>query len=48
MESGKAGSLQTEKDIDNDLLSMANDLEDKTFLKFQKRIKNDPDQVLRY
>lgn len=48
LESGNAGSLQSEKDIDNDLLNMANDLEDKSFLKFQERIKIDPEQVLRY
>ena len=46
--SGKAGTLQSEKDIDDDLLKMSNEVEDKTFTKFRKRIKNEPEQVLRY
>lgn len=46
--SGQAGTLQTEKDIDSDLLKMASDIEDKFFSKFRKRMKNEPDQVLRY
>lgn len=45
--SGGAGTLQSENDIDDDLLAMAHHIEDKTFLKFKKRIENDPDQVLR-
>ncbi|XP_058804606.1 programmed cell death protein 2 isoform X2 [Phymastichus coffea] len=48
IESGQAGSLQTEKNVDSDLLQMASEIEDKTFLKFQKRVKSEPDQVIRY
>ncbi|XP_014211929.1 programmed cell death protein 2 [Copidosoma floridanum] len=44
----KTGSLQLEKEIDDDLLMMANSFEDKTFSKFTKRIKSNPHQVLRY
>lgn len=47
VESGQAGTLQAEKDVDNDLVQMASELEDKVFLKFQERIKSEPDQVIR-
>ncbi|XP_016841519.1 programmed cell death protein 2 [Nasonia vitripennis] len=48
VKTGQAGTLQSEKDIDDDLLKMASDIEDKTFSKFRKRIKGEPEQVLRY
>jgi pre-rRNA-processing protein TSR4 len=46
IEIGQAGSLQSE-DL-NDLLKMANNIEDKTFSKFCKGIQNEPEQVLRF
>ncbi|KAJ8686696.1 hypothetical protein QAD02_022490 [Eretmocerus hayati] len=48
VKSGKAGSLQADTDVDGDLLRMASDVEDKVFSKFKKKIKSEPDQVLRY
>ncbi|KAL7302574.1 hypothetical protein TKK_0005207 [Trichogramma kaykai] len=41
-------SLQSEENVDEDLLKMANGEVDKTLLKFKKRIQNAPDQVIRY
>ncbi|XP_015601697.1 programmed cell death protein 2 isoform X2 [Cephus cinctus] len=48
LEEGKAGTLQSEKDVDADLLKMASSIEDETFTNFSIRIKKYPDQVLRY
>ncbi|CAB0036993.1 unnamed protein product [Trichogramma brassicae] len=40
-------SLQSEENVDEDLLKMANGEVDKTLLKFKKRIQDAPDQVIR-
>ncbi|XP_012274698.1 programmed cell death protein 2 [Orussus abietinus] len=45
---GKAGTLQHEPDVDSDLQRMSNSLEDETFSEFCARLKQYPDQVLRY
>lgn len=48
VKSGNAGTLQSEKEVDTDLLQMANELQDKVFLKFRKKISRQPGQVLRF
>lgn len=47
VEAGQAGTLQSENDVDADLVAMSNQVEDETFAEFQARIKKYPDQVLR-
>lgn len=48
LESGQAGTFQDEKDVDEDLLKMAKETEDKTFEKFKSFVSKCPDQILRY
>lgn len=48
LKSGNAGTLQSEQDVDGDLLKMAVTEEDKNFMKFRAKINKQPDQVLRY
>lgn len=47
IQSGTAGSLQHE-DVNDDLVQMASEEKDETFVEFRMRIDNHPDQVLRY
>lgn len=44
----QVASLQDVKGVDLDLMKFANQEEDESFLKFRNRIKNNPDQVIRY
>ncbi|KAL0131936.1 hypothetical protein PUN28_000010 [Cardiocondyla obscurior] len=47
VQDGKAGIFQ-HKDVDNDLLCMANDEKDEMFANFRTKIDDYPDQILRY
>lgn len=47
-ESFQVPSLQNSKNVDLDLIKFANNKEDESFLEFRNRIKNSPDQVIRY
>ncbi|XP_043284289.1 programmed cell death protein 2 isoform X2 [Venturia canescens] len=45
--SGKAGTLQSENEIDSDLQNMSKAETDETFTAFSEKVKENPDQVLR-
>ncbi|XP_077264373.1 zinc finger protein RP-8 [Temnothorax americanus] len=47
IQDGKAGTFQHE-DVNDDLLRMANDEKDETFVEFRMKIDDYPDQILRY
>lgn len=47
VKSGKAGTLQSEDDIDGDLHMMSHTEQDETFTYFSEKMRRHPDQVLR-